>query len=126
MPARLKRISEFKGGFAIFSIIFGTALGTASNTAIVGGAIDVTYLSSCDILNGSVFATNEATEAGGAIAMMQSEVTITDSFFERCATTFSDGMGGGAIYCFGATLQIVNTEFIENTAGADRGRGVVG
>ncbi|NOG53220.1 MAG: hypothetical protein HND57_02635 [Planctomycetes bacterium] len=101
---------------------FGTAPGDSANKASVGGALNLHYGGTCDIRNGTVFADNRATTYGGAVSVSQTDLTITDSFFERCAVTLPNG-AGGAIYCFGADLDIVNTAFIENTASISGGQG---
>ena len=107
--------SQFSGVY----LYWGTARITRSNFTNNGGCGAISYMGDLTV-DSSIFADNTAQE-GAAIYFYQKLYptlvqSVTSSKFERNRATSVTGVGGGAIYIYGAQVTIDQCEFLDNFA----------
>ena len=102
-----------------------TGNGSALTLLSGNGANRIFVISGAQVaLTNLAFTDAEAAQNGGAIAILNSTVTIEASVFDGNEAQGADaGMGGGAIYAEGSTLTINNSEFTNNEATGTSGSG---
>ena len=106
--------------FASIVTITGCYFGgnTATGRGYGGGAL-YTYQGTLSIIN-SYFINNTAGGPGGAIYVSTGVIFTTTGCYFGGNTVIERGYGGGAVYTYQGTSSIINSYFINNTAG---GRG---